>query len=121
MTSQATDHLQETIAQPLRTTATMEADPAPTTQAKFELGRLFVTSAARAALKEVGLSVSSIVLRHLQGDWGDVDAHGRRQNDHALLADAPLCSRFTLGTGATVSVFTEQDRASTTVLLSTDR
>jgi len=99
----------------------MEVDLPPTPQAKFVLGRLFVTSAARAALKEVGMPVPSLVLRHVQGDWGDVDAHGRRQNDHALLVDAPLCSRFALGTGATVSVFTESDRASTTVLLSTYR
>ncbi|MGB8417663.1 hypothetical protein [Paraburkholderia sp.] len=95
----------------------MEADPGDPPQTKFVLGRLFVTSAVRTTLKEAGLSVPSIVLRHLPSDWGDVDAHERLRNDHALLADAPVCSRFTLATGASVQVFTEADRASTPVLL----
>ncbi len=82
---------------------------------RFELGVVIVTPGAL----EVLASEEPLVLlrRHASGDWGEVDAHDRRANDHALKDGTRLLSAYTLATGAKVWIITEADRSSTCILL----
>lgn len=62
----------------------------------FRPGKLPATPAALAALRENGVSVISIVLRHIAGDWGCISDDDRRQNDESILADLRLISIYQL-------------------------
>ena len=86
--------------------------------ARFELGRVLITRSAEEALApdDVWLALS----RHARGDWGDLDAHDRRQNEQALRHGGRLFSAYRLGDGTRVWVITEGDRSATTVLLPED-
>jgi len=98
----------------------MEPDPEKPLEPMFVLGHLFITPDARAVLRAAGMPAAALLLRHLFGDWGELDAHSWQQNDDALLTDSQLFSTYTLAIGKTVWVITEADRSSTTVLLPID-
>jgi hypothetical protein len=101
----------------------------------FPLGRLFATPAALellAEIRDVGkphsvqLAVQSdepmslvmpLVLRHSEGDWGDVSADDWKANDDALTSGERLFSAYDIGAGKRIWIITEADRSSTTVLL----
>ena len=50
----------------------------------FKLGRLVATPPAISLLESVGVSIWSLVARHVAGDFGDVDAHDRQANEDAI-------------------------------------
>ncbi len=83
----------------------------------FGLGRVVATPAALAEMAIAGESPSRLIARHQSGDWGEVDAHDRRENEQALKTGARLLSSYPLWTGAKVWIITESDRSSTTILL----
>jgi len=57
------------------------------------------------------------LVRHIAGDWGDVDEHDRRENELSLIHGLRLLSAYTLSSGTKIWVITEADRSATTVLL----
>jgi hypothetical protein len=57
------------------------------------------------------------LVRHIAGDWGDVDAHDRRENELSLVHGFRLLSAYTLNSGTKIWIITEADRSVTTVLL----
>lgn len=85
---------------------------------RFALGRVAITPAAASALppEEVALALR----RHRRGDWGDLSAHDRRQNDHALAQGGRLLSVYRSRAGVRFYVLTEADRSLTTLLLPED-
>jgi hypothetical protein len=84
---------------------------------KFPLGQLALTPGALGALA-VNQQTSSIFLRrHWRGDWGEVDAHDRQENDLSLAEGYRLLSVYTLKDGTRIWVITEADRSATTILL----
>lgn len=87
---------------------------------RFSPGALRVTPAASAALAEANVTPQSLLLRHLCGDWGDLDELDRQQNNFALAMSALLLSSYALPDGGKVWVITEADRSVTTVLLPED-
>ncbi len=50
------------------------------------LGRVLATPGALKLLMEVGEHPFDYLARHATGDWGDLCAHDRRQNEIALRA-----------------------------------
>lgn len=84
----------------------------------FEAGRVFVGSAAQAAL--TAEDIKPALTRHVQGDWGLLDTMDRRQNLRALAASRPLQSVFQSTNGTSFWVVTEADRSLTSVLLAED-
>ncbi len=79
----------------------------------FELG---VVVATPAALELVGpLGVHGLLRRHASGDWGDLGAFDRRQNERALRIGARILSAYETPAGR-VWIVTEADRSSTCVL-----
>lgn len=85
-------------------------------EAKFSLGRVVATPGACKALDRHDTSYSSLVDRHVAGDWGDICAFDARANEQALLDNTRLLSCYTLG-DERIWVITEHDRTSTCILL----
>ena len=51
---------------------------------RFNPGQVVATPGALAALEASGESLFDYLTRHLSGDWGDIDAHDRRENQLSL-------------------------------------
>ncbi len=83
----------------------------------FELGRIVATPGAVEAFREAGELEFKYLIRHLLGDWGEVDAHDQRANNRALKDGTRVLSSYTLPGGRKVWILTEADRSATTILL----
>jgi len=79
---------------------------------RFELGRIVATPGALAL--DVDLAV--LLARHHGGDWGDLGAFDRCENDRALKHGERLFSAYETPAGK-VWIVTEWDRSSTCILL----
>ena len=101
----------------LATDKTMVGNPPNPASARFSTGQLVATPTALSAL--VGLKVSpwSLLDCHMRGDWGDLDAHDRQENEQALTDGTRLLSAYTLPDGNRIWIITEADRSVTTLLL----
>lgn len=64
---------------------------------RVPLGRLVATPAALAFLRQHGMEVFTLVQRHQQGDWGDLDPSDARANDDAMRHGNRLLSSYRLG------------------------
>ena len=84
---------------------------------KFSTGKLVSTPGALAVLQAAEVDVFHLLLRHVKGDWGDLDPSDKQANEMALENGARLLSSYDLPIGEKVWVITEADRSSTCVLL----
>ncbi len=84
---------------------------------KFEPGTIVATPGALALLARYGKAPREYLDRHLAGDWGDLDAHDKRENERALRTGARLFSAYTVSPLNTLWIITEADRSATTLLL----
>ncbi len=82
--------------------------------ALFNPGQIVVTRGV-ADWIEQGFDPLPYLLRHLRGDWGDVDAHDKLANDHALKDGDRLLSAYKTEFGK-LWLITEWDRSVTTLL-----
>ncbi len=83
--------------------------------AKFSPGTTVITPGALERLSRA--DVLQALRRHIRGDWGDVDAHDRRENELALHSGFRLFSVYRSQDGQAFWVITEADRSATTILL----
>ena len=86
--------------------------------AKFPLGRLVATPNALEHIPNP--DIMTALLRHLTGDWGDVDEHDREENELSLKEGLRLLSVYRSAAGVKFWIITEADRSATTVLLPED-
>ena len=86
--------------------------------AKFPLGRLVATPNALEHIPNP--DIMAALQRHLTGDWGDVDEHGREENELSLKEGFRLLSVYRSAAGVKFWIITEADRSRTTVLLPED-
>jgi hypothetical protein len=84
--------------------------------APFPLGRVVATPGALKLLEEAGEDPLRYMARHCSGDWGDVNAHDRRENERSLKHGWRILSSYLVG-GRTIWIITEADRSITTILL----
>lgn len=91
--------------------------PSPAALARFSTGQLVATPTALSVLVSLKVSPWSLLDRHVRGDWGDMDAHDRQENEQALTDGSRLLSAYTLPNGTRIWVITEADRLATTLLL----
>ena len=80
------------------------------------LGRVVATPGALQMLRDAGVHSRHLLARHASGDWGDLDAHDRRENELALRFGRRLLSSYSVSE-ARVWIITEADRSVTTLLL----
>lgn len=84
---------------------------------KFELGQLVMTPGADEALLVAQHVPPEFLLRHKQGDWGDLCAEDARENERSLRLGNRLLSAYRTRREAKLWVITEWDRSVTTLLL----
>ena len=77
------------------------------------------TPGALKLLSEAGGDAFGYLARHAAGDWGDLCAFDRRQNEIALREGHRLLSSYLVGEGK-IWIITEADRFVTTILLPED-
>ena len=84
----------------------------------FTPGLVVATPGALAAIGISGDDLSIYLSRHQSGDWGDIDARDRNENQLSLEHGSRLMSVYTLNiTGVRIWIITEADRSTTCVLL----
>jgi hypothetical protein len=87
-------------------------------QPLFSLGRLVATPGALAALEKAGQTPLEFLARHVRGDWGELTADDRKENQLSLERGFRLLSSYRTNAGDTkLWVITEADRSVTTILL----
>ena len=85
---------------------------------KFPSGQIVITPTALNTLSQT--DVQTALVRHLRGDWGDVDEHDRKENDVSLQRGFRLLSVYHAANGTKFWIITEADRSATTILLPSD-
>ena len=85
---------------------------------KFLVGRLVATP--NALEKIPNPEILSAFKRHVTGDWGEVDADDRQENELSLKEGFRLFSIYRSLTGVKFWIITEAGRHLTTVLLPED-
>jgi hypothetical protein len=88
--------------------------------AKFSLGQIVATPGALDALSQAKQDPLALLARHQAGDWGELSAEDKRENELSLRQGFRILSAYTLTTGVKVWLITEADRSSTTILLPED-
>jgi hypothetical protein len=83
--------------------------------APLPLGRV-ATPGALKLLTEARAHPFDYLARHATGDWGELCAFDRRQNEIALSHGYRVLSSYDVSTGR-VWIITEADRSVTTILL----
>jgi len=84
---------------------------------KFKLGNVVATPGALEALEAARTSPISLIQRHVNGDWGQLDAEDKKANEDAVRYGDRILSAYVLCTGVKIWVLTEHDRSSTCFLL----
>jgi hypothetical protein len=84
--------------------------------APLPLGRVVATPGALKLLMEAGGHPFDYLARHATGDWGELCAFDRRQNEIALREGYRIFSPYDAPSGR-IWVITEADRSITTILL----
>src|SRR4051794_33066082 len=82
--------------------------------AKFPLGSLVATPGALELLERAGRHPLEFIIRHLEGDWGDLDEHDKLVNEQALVHGDRLLSSYTLTGNQRLWVISEADRSAST-------
>jgi hypothetical protein len=80
------------------------------------LGRVVATPEALKLLSEAGENPFAYLARDATGDWGELCAFDRRQNEIALRDGYRVLSSYETTAGR-VWIITEADRSVTTILL----
>lgn len=86
-------------------------------EGKFPLGQLVITPGALAACQVTAEEPMVFVLRHVQGEWGELSAEDVQANETALLSGLRLLSAYRLKDQTRIWIITEADRSLTTILL----
>jgi hypothetical protein len=84
---------------------------------KFELGQLVMTPGADRAMHTAGHIPPEFLLRHKNGDWGELPAEDVQENEWSLQNGARLFSAYATRREESLWVITEWDRTATTLLL----
>ena len=84
---------------------------------KLRLGQVVLTPGAVEALTISGQGAIEFLKRHVNSDWGDVDAEDWQANDLAMVQGTRIISAYRTAAGDKLWIITEADRSVTTLLL----
>jgi len=88
---------------------------------KFSLGKIVMSRGISCLVDEKSLNPQYFLLRHVQGDWSDMDEEDHIFNTNALHNGGRIFSLYDVDKASfgidKVYVITESDRSVTTVLL----
>ena len=83
----------------------------------FDLGEVVATPGALNTLQRAGQSPEEFLRRHVTGDWGQVPAEDKVENEVSVLNGYRILSSYHTTLEERIWVLTEADRSSTTLLL----
>ena len=83
---------------------------------KFKLGRVVTTAGAFETMKRLHISPVELLLRHVRGDWGDLDDADKQENEFSVLRYLRIFSAYKVGKDEKLWIITEADRSVTTIL-----
>lgn len=84
---------------------------------RFACGRILITRGAAELLTEWRIYPTLFLVRHMAGDWGEVDDEDWAANDRAVDDSQRLLSVYVLRDDQRLWIITEGDRSVTTLLL----
>lgn len=84
---------------------------------KFSLGSVVATPGVLEAFRTSGDDPMAYLVRHVAGDWGEVNTEDWLANEQSLLCELRLLSVYTMSNGTKFWIITEADRSATTFLL----
>lgn len=87
---------------------------------KFNFGNVVATTPLFEYCRTRGFPLFPYMVRHAQGDWGDVCKEDWESNDEALKSGQRLLSEYKLPDGKRIWIITEWDRSATTLLFPED-
>lgn len=85
-------------------------------KALFELGQVVATPGALEVLQEHNINPSTLLDRHITGDWGDLEQEDKDENEFSITNGYRILSAYNTP-GGRVWIITEADRSATTILL----
>lgn len=85
---------------------------------RFSLGRICITPAAMDLLSPS--EIEAALVRHRNGDWGNVNVQDRQENDFSVANGFRVISSYSTCRGEPFWIITEADRSYTTILLPSD-
>jgi len=92
--------------------------------AKFGLGQVVSTLQAIRFCRMHRIDVSTLLMRHASGDWGDASSSDKNDNDAAVLNGSRILSLFAFPAGRvwvlTEAIGEDGTRASTCIMLPND-
>lgn len=80
------------------------------------LGHIVATPGALELLSKAGEEPFNLLVRHRSGDWGELDAQDRRENERSVENGWRVLSSYPVDKEK-VWIITEADRSATTILL----
>ena len=84
-------------------------------KALFQLGAVVMTQGAKRLMEELELDPAHYLARHVTGDWGDLSADDKKENDYSVTRSLRIFSAYGTG-GSKLWIITEADRSVTTIL-----
>ncbi len=87
------------------------------TRALFDLGQVVGTPGALQAIQDAEQNPLEFLVRHVTGDWGDLDDVDKEENDRSVTMGYRILSAYKLASGTKIWIITEWDRSVTTYLL----
>ena len=84
--------------------------------ARFKLGQILSTTASKQTLVNAQIDPRHLIMRHRQGDWGDVCEEDAELNNDAVKYGGRLLSSYLIG-DEKLWIITEADRSATTLLM----
>ena len=78
-----------------------------TKKAKFHPGKIVATPGALEALQGADQAPDEFLMRHLTGDWGDLDDEDRQLNDVAVIEGSRILSAYTTRKNERLWIITE--------------
>jgi hypothetical protein len=87
-------------------------------EALFDLGAVTTTPGADEVIQRRAINLRFLLLRHITGDWGDIDEEDQTRNDQAVPAGRRILSAYgRVDDPDRLYIITELDRSVTTILL----
>lgn len=87
---------------------------------KFNFGQVVATATLAEYCEKHNYSTLPYLIRHGNGDWGDVCKEDWKSNDDALKTGERLLSAYKLPDGKRIWIITEWNRSVTTLLFPED-
>ncbi len=84
---------------------------------KFKIGQLVITPGALEALQDSGESPWVFLIRHVAGDWGELDEEDKRLNDQSVKDGSRILSAYMTAKGKKVWIITEAEPRGSSCIL----